>query len=143
MNIIDNLKVKYPGASAWSFGDTSEMADALAERVVKGMKTATCGSLSSFQREDESSAIGSYCIILDGRDQPVCVIRIISIRIVRFCEVDEAHAQKEGEGDLSLRYWRESHKEFFQREGTYDETMELVAEEFELIEILQELHSRA
>ena len=46
------------------------------------------------------------------------------------------HASKEGEGDLSLEYWKEGHKRYFEREGTYSEEMELVFEEFELTEIL-------
>ncbi|NRG11807.1 ASCH domain-containing protein, partial [Klebsiella variicola] len=42
----------------------------------------------------------------------------------------------EGEGDLSLEYWNEGHKRYFEREGTYSEEMELIFEEFELTEIL-------
>ena len=45
-------------------------------------------------------------------------------------------ASKEGEGDLSLEYWKEGHIRYFEREGTYSEEMELVFEEFELTEIL-------
>ncbi|EPF17596.1 ASCH domain [Cedecea davisae] len=136
MRKIDDLKVNYPGAIAWPFGDTPAMADELAELVVKGIKTATCCSLSSFQNEDESPTIGSYSIVLNGKGEPACVIRTIAMRIVRFCDVAEEFARKEGEGDLSLRYWREGHKEFFLREGTYHEAMELVAEEFELVEVV-------
>jgi uncharacterized protein YhfF len=112
------------------------MADELATLVVKGIKTATCCSLSSFLEGDESPTIGSYSIILNGKGDPVCVIRTMAMRIVRFCDVNEDHAKKEGEGDLSLKYWREGHREFFTREGTYDDRMELVAEEFELVESL-------
>jgi len=136
MSMIEKLKVKYPGAIAWAFGDSPEMADELAELVIKGVKTATCGSLSSFKNEEGAPTIGGYSIILNGRDEPVCVIRSISLRIVRFCDVDEDLARKEGEGDLSLKYWREGHKAFFSREGTYQEDMELVVEEFERVEVL-------
>jgi uncharacterized protein YhfF len=134
--LLDHLTVKYPGALAWPFGDAPEMADELATLVVKGIKTATCCSLSSFLEGDESPTIGSYSIILNGKGDPVCVIRTMAMRIVRFCDVNEDHAKKEGEGDLSLKYWREGHREFFTREGTYDDRMELVAEEFELVESL-------
>ncbi|NKG31907.1 ASCH domain-containing protein [Erwinia rhapontici] len=136
MSMIEKLKVKYPGAIAWAFGDSPEMADELAELVIKGVKTATCGSLSSFKNEEGAPTIGGYSIILNGRDEPVCVIRTISLCIVRFCDVDEDLARKEGEGDLSLKYWRTEHKAFFSREGTYQEDMELVAEEFERVEVL-------
>ncbi|NVZ71719.1 ASCH domain-containing protein [Pseudomonas costantinii] len=136
MSIIDDLKVKYPGAIAWPFGDTPEMADELAELVAKGIKTAGCCSLSSFKHEEVSPTIGGYNIVLNSKGEPVCVTRVISMRIIRYCDVDQDFAKKEGEGDLSLRYWMQGHKEFFQREGSFDEAMELVAEEFELVEVL-------
>lgn len=136
MSTIDDLKVRYPGAIVCSFGDTPEMADELAELVAKGIKTAACCSLSSFRHEDESSTIGGYSIILNSKGEPVCVTRVISMRIIRYCDVDQDLAKKEGEGDLSLRYWMQGHKDFFHREGSFDEAMELVAEEFELVEVL-------
>lgn len=136
MSMIEKLTVKYPGAIAWAFGDSPEMADELAGLVIEGKKTATCGSLSSFKNEDGSPTIGGYSIILNGKGEAVCVIRTVSLRIIRFCDVSEDLASKEGEGDLSLNYWREEHKNFFSREGTYREDMELVAEEFELVEVV-------
>ena len=136
MSIIDNVKIKYPGAPSWAFGDSPELANELAELVSKGIKTASCGSLASLQSEEQPPSIGGYNIILDGQGNPVCVIRLIAQRLVRFCDITEELAWKEGEGDRSLRYWRQVHQEFFQREGSFSETMELVAEEFELIEVL-------
>lgn len=136
MSMIEKLTVKYPGAIAWAFGDSPEMADELAGLVIEGKKTATCGSLSSFKNEEGSPTIGGYSIILNGKGEAVCVIRTVSLRIVRFCDVGEDLASKEGEGDLSLNYWREEHKDFFSREGTYREDMELVAEEFELVDVV-------
>nr|WP_264755321.1 ASCH domain-containing protein [Klebsiella sp. E-Nf3] len=55
---------------------------------------------------------------------------------MRFNEMTSELASKEGEGDLSLEYWNEGHKRYFEREGTYSEEMELIFEEFELTEIL-------
>lgn len=67
MSKIDDLKVKYPGAIAWSFGDTPEMADELADLVVKGIKTAACGSLSSFIQEEESPLLVVTASFLTAR----------------------------------------------------------------------------
>ncbi|MGF6562511.1 ASCH domain-containing protein [Erwinia aphidicola] len=136
MDLVASLKEKYPGAIAWAFGNSGEMADELAALVVQGVKTATCGSLSSFINEDDSPTIGGYNIILNGKGEPVCVIRTVAMRILRFCDVTEEFARKEGEGDLSLKYWQEVHKAFFENEGCYSAEMELVAEEFQLIELL-------
>lgn len=45
-------------------------------------------------------------------------------------------ARKEGEGDLSLEYWQKEHQRFFTSEGHFSEDMELIAEEFEVTEVL-------
>lgn len=136
MDLVASLKEKYPGAIAWSFGDSSVMANELADLVMKGVKTASCSSFSSFINDDESPTLGGYNIILNGKGEPVCVIRTVAMRILRFCDVTEEFARKEGEGDLSLKYWQEVHKAFFENEGCYAAEMELVAEEFQLIERL-------
>ncbi|WP_333855465.1 ASCH domain-containing protein [Leclercia sp.] len=136
MDLLDSVKLKYPGARAWAFGDSPQMANELAELVVKGIKTASCGSLASFNADEDAPGPGSYHIILNGQGAPVCVIRMVSLRLVCFSEVTEAFARQEGEGDLSLAYWREEHKAFFTREGVYAEDMELVAEEFKVVEVV-------
>ncbi|MGL4034386.1 ASCH domain-containing protein [Kosakonia cowanii] len=134
MSTLEQLKAKYPGAQAWQIGDSPALADELATLVASGIKTASCGSFACWQAEDPAPKLGSYNIILNGQDEPVCVIRIISLRLTRFCDVTEAFARKEGEGDLSLEYWRKEHQRFFSAAGIFSEEMELVAEEFEVVE---------
>lgn len=136
MFAVEKLKVKYPGAGAWQMGDSPELANELADLIKKGIKTASCGSFASYQQEDPAPKIGSYNIILDGQNVPVCVTRLVSMRLVRFCDVTEAFARKEGEGNLSLEYWQKEHQRFFTREGHFSEDMELIAEEFEVVEVL-------
>lgn len=134
MSTLEQLKAKYPGAQAWQIGDSPALADELAALVTSGIKTASCGAYAWWQSEESAPKLGSYNIILNGQGEPVCVIRIISLRLVRFCDVTEAFARKEGEGDLSLEYWRKEHQRFFSAAGIFSEEMELVAEEFEVIE---------
>ena len=127
---VEEIKKKYPGADAWQMGDSPQLANELADLIKKGIKTASCGSFASYQQEESAPRIGSYNIILDGQNVPVCVIRLISMQLVRFCDVTEAFARKEGEGDLSLEYWKKEHQRFFSSEGHFSEDMELIAEEF-------------
>lgn len=87
--------MKYPGADALQMGDSQELASELADLIKKGIKTASCGSFASYQQEESAPRIGSYNIILDGQNVPVCVIRLVSMRLVRFCDVTEAFARKE------------------------------------------------
>lgn len=129
------LKKKYPTAISWSFGDNAQLADELAMLVVEGKKTATCSSLNGFFSDSVIPVIGGFNIILNSQNEPVCVIRTRSLQLIRFDEVTEELAKREGEGDLNLAHWQEGHKEFFSREGTFSEDMELVFEEFELIEV--------
>lgn len=136
MCAVDELKVKYPSANAWQIGDSPELANELAGLIKKGIKTASCGSFASYQQEEYPPRIGSYNIILDGQNVPVCVIRLVSMRLVRFCDVTDEFARKEGEGDLSLEYWQKEHQRFFTREGYFSVDMELIAEEFEVVEVL-------
>jgi len=125
MTSVESLQAKYPNAPAWSIGDSVELANQLADLVVKGKKTASCGSLASYQAESASPAVGSYHIILNGQQEPVCVIRITSLRLVKFCAVDAA-----------LEYWRTEHQRFFTQTGSFSEEMELVAEEFDVVEVI-------
>lgn len=128
------LQQRYPQALVWGFGDSSEMADELAALVIRGDKRASCGALASYLKEPILP--GSYNITLNGRHQPVCVIRIIALRVVRYCDVSAELARLEGEGDRSLAYWQHSHQAFFEREGIWAPDMELVFEEFELVEVV-------
>lgn len=131
----DSLQDKYPGAASWAFGDTPQMADELVALVINGAKTATCSAFSSYQPHEPLPQIGSYNIVLDGAGAPACVTRTVSLRLIRFNDVTQALAEKEGEGDLSLGYWQREHQAFFARGGTFSEDMELIFEEFTLVEV--------
>jgi uncharacterized protein YhfF len=50
--------------------------------------------------------------------------------------VGAAFAYEEGEGDRSLRYWREAHRNYFGRMGRFSEDMMLMCERFRLVEVL-------
>lgn len=120
---------------AWAFGGAP---DKLARLVVSGIKTATCSSLALMRLEGEPMPKpGDYSVILDSTGDAVCVIRTARVYVETFERVTEEHAFKEGEGDRSLGYWRRIHEEFFTEElGAvglpFDESAELVCEEFEV-----------
>lgn len=126
---------------AWGFGNTPEMADQLGELVVRGVKTATASLVWSFEAEDEPiTQVGDYSVILDGKGGPICIIQAVQIDIVPYNEVGEEQAYLEGEGDRSLRYWREVHWRFFSEECAKidrlpDEKMLVVCERFKLVHV--------
>ncbi len=107
------------GHTAWSFGNTPEMADRLGMLVVQGVKTATTSLIWSFEQEGEAlPRPGDLSLILDGQKRPLCVIETLEANVRAFDEVDDRFAFDEGEGDRSLDYWRRVHWEFFSGECT-------------------------
>ena len=98
---------------AFQFGDSPEMADRLLALVLSGKKTATTGWPA-----DPSVYEGMLSIVLDGRNQPRAIIRTVQVEQVPFLEVSAAFAAAEGEGDLTLDWWREAHRHFFLRQQT-------------------------
>jgi uncharacterized protein YhfF len=129
-----------PGTyEAWSFGDNPDMADELADLVLRGIKTATAGLLWEYEAEGEVlPQPGDASIVLDGTGSPACVIETVQVEVKPFNQVDAAFAHDEGEGDRSLDTWRRVHWRFFSRAcgrigRTSSETMPVVCERFRVM----------
>lgn len=111
----------------------------LAKLVLEGTKTATASAYDLYAVDnDPLPKVGSYDVILDSKDQAVCIIQIKKVSVVPFKEVSEKHAFKEGEGDKSLAYWRDVHeaffKPYFEECGlTFTPESLIVLEEFEVV----------
>ncbi len=122
----------------WAFGRTPADADELVSLVLAGVKTATASLVWSYEAENEPlPLIGDYSLVLGGSGEPVCIIQTTSVEVRPFIEVDDRQAREEGEGDLSLSYWREVHWRFFSEECTDlgrspDERMPVCCERFRL-----------
>ncbi|MBV8352732.1 MAG: ASCH domain-containing protein, partial [Verrucomicrobia bacterium] len=84
------------------------------------------------QTEDQS-------VVIDGNGAPVAIIETVAVFVVPFNEVPEQFAYDEGEGDRSLAYWREAHRNYFSRQPfkdrVFDERMPLVCERFRVVHI--------
>lgn len=124
---------------AWSFGDSPSMADDLLSYVLSGEKIATSGMLKDYEIEGEPiPKVGEMSIVLNGKNQPICVIETTKIIVQPYNEVDERFALAEGEGFKSLQDWRNAHWFFFSRRCKslgieVTETMTIVCEEFKVI----------
>ncbi len=126
----ENIQIDY---DAWAFGDD---ADELARLVNAGIKTATASAYPLYELESEElPKAGAYSVILNSREEAICIIQTTKVFVTPFCDVDERQAWKEGEGDRSLSYWRKVHEQFFRDELSqaglsFNETMKVVCEEF-------------
>lgn len=142
-NYLATLPAGHPhrsaGYTAWAFGDGPELAQELADLVMAGVKTATASLAQAYEIDSEPvPQPGDLSVILDGANEPVCIIETTEIRVLRFGHVDPQFAYDEGEGDRSLAYWREGHTRFFTRACreygcTVDDDLPVVCERFRVI----------
>ncbi len=97
-----------------SIAGNNEIADSLLELYLEGKKTAGSSLVKDFESAgDELPKVGDYWIILDSGKDPRCIVKTVRVEIYRFDRVPEEVAVAEGEGDLSLGYWRKAHRDFF------------------------------
>ncbi|MGM0422913.1 MAG: ASCH domain-containing protein [Pseudomonadota bacterium] len=91
-----------------------EIADQLLDLFLKGQKTAASSLVTDFELSgDPLPKIGKYWIILDSKNTPKCIVKTTKIEFHQFSQVPETIAIAEGEGDLSMDYWRKAHITFF------------------------------
>src|SRR3989344_7737335 len=119
---------------SFSFGDSPEMGRELLDLVLQGRKTATAWAEV---QGDFGTKVGEKMIIKDWEDRPRIIIETTELTCRPFNEVDKSFAHDEGEGDLSLEYWKREHKKYFIREGTFSEDMKVYCQRFKVIEILK------
>ncbi|WP_170758863.1 ASCH domain-containing protein [Ruegeria lacuscaerulensis] len=133
---LERIKERYPDAQTFKFGDSKSLCDELLALVRSGAKTATCGALRDFPAGSaDMPRPGRRDIALEWDDRPALVIETVDVSIYRYCEVTEEFALAEGENN-TLEGWRDGHRRYFERNGGFDPEMELVCEQFRLVEDL-------
>jgi len=124
---------------AFHFDDNEPAANKLARLVLVGTKRATAGLAWSFEAENRPPPKPSdLSVVTNWQGEPLCVIETKAVATVPFEEVSEEFAAIEGEGDRSLRYWREVHWAYFGRvckriRRVPSPRMPIVCERFEVI----------
>ena len=102
---------------SFHFGDSETNANALGNLVLQGPKRATAGLLWTNEIKNRPiPKIGDLSVVTNWQQEPLCIIETTQVEIVPYEEVDADFAAVEGEGDGSLRYWREVHWLYFSRE---------------------------
>ncbi len=115
------------------FGSSPQLERRLAVLIVCGRKTATVWD----GNEPNPTLPGKYWVVT-AENNPVAVIKTMTVEQKRFSEVDDAFALAEGEGDCSLEFWRIVHEDFFRKAGHFDPEMLLWCETFMLVSVLDE-----
>jgi len=105
----------------------------LIELVLLGKKTAT----TSNYNEKDLPIIGEETIICFDNEKDACIVKTIDYKIMKFNEMTEELARLEGEGDLSLEHWRNTHYNFFKSyNSNFNEETLIVFEIFEVTKYL-------
>ena len=135
--ILKQPEVADSNYEAWCYG--SDAADELAQLTACGIKTATASAFPMYEMENEPlPKEGEYNVILRTDGTATCITKTTKVYTVRYGDVSQEHAYREGEGDRSLAYWRRIHEKFFAEELKeagliFTEDMAVVCEEFELV----------
>lgn len=112
----------------WKFGINN---NELISLVLTGKKTATT---SLFDDNEKLPVIGEKSIICYDDGMEACIIRTTDVKVMKFNEMTEEYAKLEGEGDLSLNYWKKVHYDFFKSiNKDFNHDSKIVFEVFELV----------
>lgn len=125
-------------ADVLAFGNTPELADALGDLVVRGVKTATTSVLWAYAEGEPLPSVGDLSIVICGMGRPLCVIQTTEVTTKPCSQVAAAFAHDEGEGDRSLSFWRTAHACFFSETlaplGTvFQHDMPVICERFRVV----------
>lgn len=128
-----------PIDDVFHFDDNEVDADLLGRLVLDGVKRGTASLAWEYEDDDEPTPQqGDLSVVTDWAGAPLCVIETTRVDVVPFDDVDEDFAAAEGEGDGSLRHWREVHEAYFARVcerlgRTPSAQMDVVCERFEVV----------
>ncbi len=104
-----------------SFGDDPAMNDALCDLVLAGTKRATASLLRDVTEAGAPMpTVGGYFVVADSSRRPRCVCRTTEVAIKPLIETDAEFAFDEGEGDRTLAWWLDAHRDAFTRQAARD-----------------------
>jgi len=127
---------------AFAFGagyEDGASAQAIAELVVAGIKTATGSLLWAYEFDDKPEpAVGDHWIVLGLHERPVCVIETTHVEVLPYDEVPAIYARLGGEGDRSVESWKAMYWSYIEQEcerigRPADPSAPLVMEHFDCV----------
>jgi uncharacterized protein YhfF len=96
------------------YAGNPEITDELLKLYLSGLKTAGSSLLEDFvSANDPVPQVGNYWIFLNSHAQPSCILKTAKIEMNKFKDIPASIAIAEGEGDLSLDYWKRVHSELY------------------------------
>ena len=100
--------------SVGEFAFPGPLRDQLVAAILDGTKTTTTGLLDDYERDGEPlPRPGDREVVVDSAGEPVALIEIVAVRVIRVADIDLRHALGEGEGYASVADWRAGHEAFW------------------------------
>lgn len=110
VNVPFNSSLRNRTWSPEKWGETPEESDAIGRMIAEGEKTASCTTYWAWAMDRyRFPALGMLTMVLDGADNPLCMIETYELSLSKFKDVDAAFAMAEAVGDRSLLHWRKIH----------------------------------
>ena len=130
--------------SVGEFAFPGPLRDQLVAAILAGAKTTTSGLLIGYERDAEPlPRPGDRWVVIDSAGEPVTLIEVVAVRVIRLADVDLAHAVGEGEGFGTVAEWRAAHEAFWHSDElraelgdpafTVNDDTPVVAERFRII----------
>ena len=130
--------------SVGEFAFPGPLRDQLVAAILAGAKTTTSGLLIGYERDGEPlPRPGDRWVVIDSAGEPVALVEVVVVRVIRLADVDLAHAVGEGEGFGTVAEWRAAHEAFWHSAElraelgdpafTVNDDTPIVAEEFRLV----------
>jgi uncharacterized protein YhfF len=115
----------------------TELRRKLVDAALRGEKTATSSLRAEYapHTAEPLPSVGMRTVLLGYTDEPLAVVEVTEVRVLRAADVDLAFARDEGEGFETVAEWRAAHERFWAGHEIGDDTL-VVAERFRIVERL-------
>lgn len=124
------------GLRTIEFGTPGESRQKLIDFILHGNKRATAGLRREYEAENEPiEHVGEILAMVDNQGNVAGKLQVTRVEVLRFIDVPDEFALAEAEGDLCAADFRQSHQEYWEREGeTITDDTEIVTMYFNLLE---------
>lgn len=96
------------------YAGTPEITDGLLALYLNGKKTAGSSPVEDFLvTGDRMPQVGDYWIFLNSKGEPSLILKTEKTVLNKFENIPAEIAIAEGEGDLSVAYWKKVHGELY------------------------------
>lgn len=111
---LPTISVNNPLFVESSFAGNPAITDDLVQLVIKGKKIAGSSLVRDFQTVgDPLPKVGNFWIALDKNEEPKCILKTVRIEINKFKNITDEIAKAEGEGDCTVKYWKQVHQDIY------------------------------